>query len=109
MYSSSELYLCFDLSVEYRSKNANIYRYVPTTFYTEFDVNSEIEREEQNNRDSSVSNEEGHTGNTMPTILSIVEILSFGVDLFFEKDRHVQVVYVHSLERNSLDEVASVS
>jgi hypothetical protein len=28
---------------------ANIYRYVPTTFYTELDVNSEIDREEQNN------------------------------------------------------------
>jgi hypothetical protein len=41
---------------------ANIYRYVPTTFYTEFDVNSEIDREEQNNRDSSASNEEGRTG-----------------------------------------------
>jgi hypothetical protein len=44
----------------------------------------------------------------MPTILSIVEILSFGVDLFFDKDRHLQVRYANSLELHSLDEVVSV-
>lgn len=41
---------------------ANIHRYVPSTFYTELDINSEIKREEQNN-----SNDEGNTTNTIIT------------------------------------------